>query len=236
MTKSSPRVFSCLALAGCLLLLVFCTGLLAKAPACPGYEEMRPMLNSQRIASCFGSYGVDVLKQEDKLRISSLYSRESQGAVTRTLAISEFAVEKPGELPPGLQAAYQAIRDGASMGATLEAAGWQVEKRDRFIGQLPEGDVLACLSGWPQAPAESYPGQAALAVQVYDLYARRGDAAVRFALLAEIHDPRYLDLHDLQSLAGASVQTPETSAQLDHADPDSTAILHDLAGFCATRQ
>jgi hypothetical protein len=222
--KSSPAPAGRLALLGCVLALAQGGGLAAKPPGCPGYAELRPLLNSQRIESCFGSYGVEVLKQEGNLRIVSLYSQDGQGRFTRTLAISEFA----DDLPLDLQPAYQAIREGASMGATLQAAGWNVEKRDRYLGQLPASGVAACLSGWAQPTTEASAAQAELAVQVYDLYVYRGDESVRFALLAEIHDPGYLDLHDLRALA-----EPESESLTHGTDDGAAGVLQQLAGLCA---
>jgi len=188
--------------------------------ACPTYEQLRPMLNSERIESCFGSYGVEVVEQQGNLRISSLYSLAADIRTTRTLAISEFATD----LPPSLDTAYQAIRVGASMGATLQAKGWRVDKRQRFLGEVPARDVGRCMSGW----AESWAGEM-LAVQVYDLYVVKPTETVRFALLAELHDPRYLTLTDLQRIDGElpdSMQAPD-AAWLQ--------LLQQAAPICATQ-
>lgn len=223
--------------------------------ACPAHDQLRPLLNSERIQSCFGSYGVEVLEQQGNLRISSLYSlaadstgNREQGSlpqaggrsrapalrgtdasvlsgslaaeirITRTLAISEFATD----LPKSLQPTYEAIRAGASMGASLQAAGWRVDKRHRYFGEVPASDAFRCMSGLP----ENHPQQV-LAVQVYDLYALRDDEEVRFALLAELHDPRYLTLQDLQELY------PGQAGQTQTADAASTLLLERALQVCA---
>lgn len=200
-----------------LLLLCWVGPVWSKAPTCPAYEQLRPLLNSERIRSCFGSYGVEVIHQDSRLRVSSLYSLEGEERITRTLAISEFT----SDLPASLNEAYKAIRAGASMGATLEDAGWRVEKRQRYSGEVAASAALGCLSNPPEPEAQSL-----LAVQVYDLYVVREEEVVRFALLAELHDPRYLTLPDLQQIHGP------VAPQLQQADAGSEQLLQALAEVC----
>lgn len=205
--------------AGLLLMLLSSTNMaLAKAEACPAYEQLRPLLNSERIQSCFGSYGVEVLEQQGNLRISSLYSLDGESRITRTLAISEFA----SDLPASLEIAYQAIRAGASMGATLESAGWRVEKRHRYLGEIAISPNFRCMSGLP----ENHPGTL-LAVQVYDLWVVREQQEFRFALLAELHDPRYLTLKDLHSIYAGMVD------QLNQPDKPTELMLKRASQVCA---
>ncbi len=228
-------------LAACLVVLLLASHALAResieARACPAMDQLRPLLNSERIKSCFGSYGVEVIYQQGTLRISSLYSLagamadhpREQGSllqvdagnrITRTLAISEFA----DGLPDSLQEAYAAIRAGASMGATLENSGWRVDKRHRWLGEVPAGTNLLCMSG---QPADQPPPQ--LAAQVYDLWVKRDHEEVRFALLAELHDPRYLTLQDLRQIY------PDQAGRLQFADETVQRMLQRAAGFCAQR-
>ncbi len=203
-------------LAWCLLMLPGSGGVFAKDPACPAYEQLRPLLNSERIQACFGSYGVEVLEQQGNLRISSLYSLAADMRITRTLAISEFATD----LPETLQTPYQAIRDGASMGATLEAAGWRVKKRNRYFGEVPVSTSFRCMSGLPVDSTQ------VLAVQVYDLWVLRNGQEVHFALLAELHDPRYLTLQDLQRIYPAMIN------ELQPVDPASERLLQQAMRVC----
>jgi len=85
---------------------------------------------------------------------------------------------------------------------------------------------LSKASGCFSSPPEPECGQN-LAVQVYDLYAIKGKEVVRFALLAELHDPRYLTLPDLQHIYAA------TAGQLQQPDADSKQMLRQLAEVCA---
>ena len=206
--------------AGCLLLMLLQSTdtVLAKAETCPADDQLRPLLNSERIQSCFGSYGVEVLEQNGSLRISSLYSLDGEQRITRTLAISEFAREMPEDLQP----VYQSIQDGASMGSSLEAAGWRVEKRHRYFGEVPISNAFRCMSGLPESDSNQV-----LAVQVYDLYVARGQQKIRFALLAELHDPRYLTLPDLRQIYDGRVK------QLSIEDDASRAMLQRAAAVCA---
>ena len=204
----------------CLILMLLCGSntALAKAGSCPAYAEMQALLNSQRIKSCFGSYGVEVLQQDGNIRISSLYSLEGEQKITRTLAISEFSQD----LPDSLQAAYETIRAGASMGSSLESAGWRVEKRHRYFGEVPASVAFQCMAALQAG--EQY---STLAVQVYDLYAVREEQDYRFALLAELHDPRYLTLQDLQEIY------PELINSLTTLDSDSSGLLQLVDERCS---
>ena len=64
-------------------------------------------LNSERIAECFGSYGIDVVSSEPGLRRSNLYSDENGVYTCRT---------------------YQSI------GAIFKASGWEIFKETLHIG------------------------------------------------------------------------------------------------------
>ena len=219
------------------LLLAWMGPAWSKAPACPAYEQLRPLLNSERIQACFGSYGVEVLVQQGNLRISSLYSLgdctndfvgkascgrplAAESHITRTLAISEFATD----LPEALQTPYRAIRDGASMGATLEAAGWRVDKRHRHVGEVPISTTFGCMSGLPAGASQQW------AVQVYDLWVLRNESEVRFALLAELHDPRYLTLQDLYRIYPAMID------ELQPVDPAFEQLLQQATRVCVANE
>ncbi len=65
MRKSDSLAIRCFLLGA---LLLHATSLLAKGAHCPAWPELQPMLNSERITACFGSYGVEVLQQEGNLR------------------------------------------------------------------------------------------------------------------------------------------------------------------------
>ena len=63
-------------------------------------EELRPLLNSERIERKFGSYGIDVLRNDDAVRMSNLYSLRDGEKICRTFAVvlSRMSLIQP--LPP----------------------------------------------------------------------------------------------------------------------------------------
>jgi len=148
-----------------------------------------PPLNSERIEARFGSYGVALVEQGQQRRVSCLYSVENGGRRCRTLAVVRLA----DDVPAALSEPLDAIRAGASLGATLTAAGWQVVKTNRHLGsyRLPADPDAAIATHFALKGGES------LALHIYDLAARRGDAAAHVARLLEIHDPAYLSPEDL---------------------------------------
>jgi len=64
-------------------------GLALCVAACAS-QETRPELNSERIRQTFGSYGVDVLANDENRRVSSLYSSAGSDKTTRTYAVVDF--------------------------------------------------------------------------------------------------------------------------------------------------
>jgi len=217
--RNWPRLASTICLL--LMFLTFTNTSLAKAETCPANDQLRPLLNSERIQNCFGSYGVEIIEQEGNLRISSLFSLDGDQRITRTLAISEFA----DKLPPDLLPVYQFIREGASMGSTLEAAGWRVEKHHRYLGETPITSGFSCMTGLVELHAES---GLMLAVQVYDLWVLKETQEVRFALLAELHDPRYLTLFDLRNIY------PAVASQFSQPDAASERLLDRAKQVCVS--
>lgn len=147
-----------------------------------------PLLNSERIEQRFGSYQVRVLSQSERIRISSLESRENGRAVTRTLAIVRFA---PSD---GRWAAeHERIVNGASIGATFRDAGWSIGKPLLQICALDlRSPVLAGLM--------NIPSPARLAVHVYRFDAARDGDAAPYATIVELHHPDYLALDELRRI------------------------------------
>ena len=70
-------------------LYIVAIALVASAPLLaqpPGRE----LLNSERIAAEFGSYGVDVLEQDEHVRVSNLFSGSAENKICRTFAVVRF--------------------------------------------------------------------------------------------------------------------------------------------------
>ena len=100
---------------------VFTLAVLLLNGACAGVSE----LNSERIRRLYGSYGVEILAQNETLRVTNLYSQADDVTTCRTLAIVRFAPGAERHFPH----AHAAIRAGASLGETLAKRGWQLEKQ-----------------------------------------------------------------------------------------------------------
>ena len=164
-------------------------GELAKQPV----ADPAPALNSDRIRQRFGSYGVKVLRQDQQLRVSNLYSIHGERSICRTFAVVRFAQPTPTKL----SAEHAAIVAGGSVGEVLRQHGWQVEKRRL---------QLATLEAVPQSEAGRLMGltdPTTLATDVYQLTVRRGSLVLTYAVIAEIHHPDYLDTTTLERMAVA---------------------------------
>jgi len=185
--------------------LLFAT-LLALA-ACAGPGEW---LNSDRIEQRFGSYGVDVLVDDGERRISSLYSREASGKVTRTYAVVEYV----GPARAAYADVHERIRAGGSLGASFRQAGWTVGKQHLFIGEL---EVPATYREIGELMHIELP--AALATHHYLLTISREERSYNYATVTEIHHPEYLTAARLREIYGEIL--------FDDSNRDS---IHDFIG------
>jgi hypothetical protein len=157
----------------------------------------RELLNSERIAAAFGSYGVAVLEQSDGVRVSNLFSGADEQRTCRTLAVVRYA----DPIDPSLSAEHAAILAGGSIGAVFAANGWEVRKSHLYYGERSASAKLASLMhigiGAP------------LAEHAYVLDVVKDGRAIEYAALVEIHHPDYLTVTDLRKIYGA----PELSGR-----------------------
>ena len=175
---------------GAFLGLLVAAAAIAGSLAAAGQPAGRELLNSERIAARFGSYGLEVLDTTTGTRVSNLYSSEPEGRVCRTFAIVRY----PNEIAPELAGPHAAILAGRSMGATLLAAGWQVRKRHLYFGEVAATAKLAGLM-------RVTPGTA-LAEHAYVLDVEKDGRVLPYAALVEIHHPDYLRESDLTAIYG----------------------------------
>jgi len=163
-----------------------------------------PGLNSDRIERRYGSYGVELLEQGADMRLSCLYSLDGERRICRTVAIVWF--ERPAA--PELDAADRLIRAGASIGATFEQLGWQVEKSNLYVGEFRlESPALGARMGI------SIP--ATLALHAYRFRAARGDDSLNYATIVELHHPEYLERADVERLYRGLPHEPVTGEDLE---------------------
>jgi hypothetical protein len=150
----------------------------------------REVLNSERIAATFGSYGVEVLEQDDTVRVSNLFSGEGEQRTCRTFAIVRYA----DRIDPSLRAEHSAIVAGGSIGAVFAAAGWEVRKTHLRYGlHTPSQRLVELMRIAPGTP---------LAMHVYAFDVARGGHTFEYAALVEIHHPDYLTREQLVEIYG----------------------------------
>ncbi len=179
----------------------------------PSHETLRPLLNSERIERIFGSYGIEVL-ESDPIRVSNLYSLERGQPVCRTLAIIRFSES----IPDALSGPYRTILQGSSLGATLKEAGWTVEKKHEYFGEIAMGDRFREL-----AHLSANPNGTRYALHIYALWAVKADERYPFSIIAEIHHPQYLKLADLTAIYATELAG---NLKADRDDLELIALVH----------
>lgn len=149
------------------------------------------LLNSERIKQTFGSYGIEVLQNDQQLRRSELYSLESGDKVCRTYAVVQFQEATNVRA----RTEHSSILDGASIGETFKSAGWRIYKQTLYIGsispQFPDADILRMMR---------LDDTQELAMHVYQLLIEKEDVALEYATIVEVHHPEYLAESDLRDL------------------------------------
>ena len=175
-----------------LLLGLFVSGCAPGAVRDTGPPTTREPLNSERIEARFGSYGIELLSGRDSVRVANLYSDENGRRTCRTFAVTVFP-----QVDHRLEAEHRKVLSGGSIGATLKAAGWQVNKQQLGVGKLPPTDGFASVYALMRVP----PGQ--LAYKAYELLAARAGVSVHYATITELYHPDYLTLTDL-NVGGAT--------------------------------
>jgi hypothetical protein len=168
---------------------------LVAAPAGIGQGPARELLNSERIAAAFGSYGVEVLEQSDTLRVSNLFSGAGEERICRTFAVVRYAAR----IDAPLVDAHAAIVAGGSIGAVFAARGFEVRKTHLHYGEHAASAKIASLM-------DVAPGSA-LAEHVYVLDVVKDGRVLEYAALVEIHHPDYLGRADLAAIYGALDET-----------------------------
>lgn len=176
-------------------------------------------LNSERIEQRFGTVGVEVLYDKGGLRRVSLYSVHDGRRVCRTYAVVRLLGIPSDTADAALLSAHQRIVAGASLGATLEQAGWQVDKQTHYVGQLPDLDP-----GPDWIASMGRKGSAGLAVHVYRLRIKNSSEVYDYADIVEVHHPDYLDVDALAALY------PVTAPAEDRARARAAALKRLAAG------
>jgi len=149
--------------------------------------------NSERIRLKFGSYGIDVLESGKGIRVSNLYSIEKGVKTNRTFAVVAY----PDIIEPEFGKEHDSIINGESIGIVFRNNGWVVDKRHQYIGRIEvpvtNSEVEAVFGDI---------GETRPVIHVYALFVKKDNSEFRYASIAEVHHPEYLELEDLNTIYG----------------------------------
>jgi hypothetical protein len=154
------------------------------------------LVNSERIRLKFGSYGIEVLESGQGIRVSNLYSINEGVKTNRTFAVVAY----PDIIEPEFGAEHDAILNGGSIGIVFRNNGWVVDKRHQYFGKIEvpsaNSDVDAVFGDI---------GKIQPVIHVYSLFVKKDNSEFRYASIAEVHHPEYLNLEDLNAIYGNSL-------------------------------
>ena len=156
-------------------------------------NHSRSLRNSDRIQIKYGSYGIDIVENGNKIRVSNLYSTDNGVKTNRTFAVVMY----PAVIEPAFRKEHEAIINGQSIGIVFKESGWLIDKRHQYIGEL---EPLSDLSGIYSVFGDI--GAVRPVIHVYSLFIKKDNAEFHYASIAEVHHPDYLDLAELKSIYG----------------------------------
>lgn len=177
------------------------TVLAASLSACVVEPEL---LNSERIESEFGGYGIEIIAYVDGIRRANLYSVQDDVRTCRTYAVVRFT-----NVPEDIIGTQHAqIIAGASIGATFKATGWRIYKETRYIGELETARDKHKIR-----PMMRVDSKQILAMHVYRLLLRKQQQIIEYATIVEVHHPEYLSQQRLLNLFAVDTIAPSTSGE-----------------------
>lgn len=158
-----------------------------------GENQSRPLRNSDRIQLKYGSYGIDIIENGDKIRVSNLYSTHNGVKTNRTFAVVAY----PDLIEAAFKKEHETIINGQSIGVVFEQNGWEIQKHHLYFGEI-------------EMPPRHYGGDSLFsdigtghpAIHVYSLVVAKDDLEFEYAAIAEVHHPDFLQLEDLQAIYG----------------------------------
>ena len=89
------------------------------------------------------------------------------------------------------------LSTGSPSATCSEDSGWSVDKRHQYFGRIE----------WPSTDSNvelifGDIGDIQPVIHMYCLFVRKDDCEFRYASIAEVHHPQYLDMEDLNSIYG----------------------------------
>jgi len=150
-------------------------------------------LNSELITQKFGTYGIEIIENENNIRISTLYSYKGNERISRTFAITTLAEQ----IETIFSVEHDLITKGGSIGAVFKDHGWDITKQHKFIGNVTIDNQSKRISRLmriePPLP---------LAIHIYVFVISKNKKSFNYAIIAEIHHPDYLTSSMLKSIYG----------------------------------
>ena len=154
--------------------------------------------NSDRIQIKYGSYGIDIIENKNKIRVSNLYSIHNGVKTNRTFAVVAY----PSFIEPAFKKEHEAIINGQSIGVVFEQNGWEIKKHHLYFGEI-------------EMPPEHYGDHSLFsdigtdhpAVHVYSLVVAKDNSEFEYAAIAEVHHPGFLQLEDLRAIYGQGINS-----------------------------
>lgn len=159
------------------------------------------LLNSERIEKKFGGYGIDVLYNSTRLRVSNLYDGKK---ITRTLAVVNY----PETIDSSFLKEHQQVVKGGSIGSTFKAQGWKIEKKTIYLGEIsPSADYNALY----RLMGNITPTK--LSIWMYVFYIQKNGKEYPYVTISEIYHADYLSLADLRCInKGGDAYLKQTKA------------------------
>jgi len=162
------------------------------------------MGNSDRIRLKFGSYGIEIVENGIRIRVSNLYSESAGVKTNRTFAVVMY----PAVIEPAFRKEHEAIINGQSIGDVFKKNGWLIDKRHQYIGELENfADSSAVHSVFGDI------GAVRPVIHVYSLFVKKDKNVFHYASIAEVHHPDYLELKELKTVYGNEFDGPRVKDQ-----------------------
>lgn len=158
-------------------------------------ENIRDLLNSQRIKLLFGNYAVELVLQEGNFRVSNLHSNH----VMRTCAMVNFSLP----VPAWLKDTHDKIYLGSSIGQTIKEGGFNLTKEDAYFG-------ITKLPAFAKDKMQTDETSAAVHIYQLDVKHPETSESIHYCTITEVHSPLYLTIGDLRQLYPQGAQKHST--------------------------
>ena len=170
------------------------TAISNQGEALAGENHISDLANSDRIRLKFGNYGIEVVENDLRIRVSNLFSTDAGVKTNRTFAVVMY----PAVIEAAFKKEHEAIIAGQSIGIVFKENGWSIEKHHHYFGELdPSSDFSAIHSVFGDI------GAVKPVIHVYSLNIKKDKSEFHYASIAEVHHPGYRDMEEMQAIYGS---------------------------------